>query len=77
MNYQSNEGLTRANHIGNISGNWFNFDVEVVENFIILCAAITGVEWRDVSLLLLLEPGIGVGNVANYEKSAGENDPQG
>jgi hypothetical protein len=60
--------LTRANHIGTISRNFPNFVVEFVENFIILCAVITHVKWRDISLLLLLEPGISISNVANCGK---------
>jgi hypothetical protein len=76
INHKSNEGLTRGNHIGNISSNFLNFVEECVENFIVLCATVILVEWGDVILFLLREPGIGVGNVANYKKSAGENDIQ-
>jgi hypothetical protein len=59
-------GLTRANHIGTNARDWLNLDEELVENLIILGTIISGVEWGDISTLLLLEPGIGVGNVANY-----------
>ena len=65
--------LTRANHIGTISRDSLNFVIEFVENLIILCTAIILVKWRDISLLLLLEPGISVSNVANYGKSADES----
>ena len=52
---------------------FLRFVVEFVENFIILCTAISQVKWRNVSLFLLREPGIGIGNVANCRKSADEN----
>jgi hypothetical protein len=42
-----------------------NFVVEVVENSIILFTAVGFVERLDVSTGLLLDPGIGVGNVTD------------
>lgn len=67
-NTAQERGLTRPNHIGTNGRDWLNLDEELVKNLIILSTIISGVEWGDISTLLLLEPGISVGNVANYLK---------
>lgn len=57
--------LTRANHVGLSARESFSLVVELVEDLVILGAAISLVERGDISRFLLLEPGIGVGDVTN------------
>jgi hypothetical protein len=53
--------LTRANHVGLSARE----SLSLVEDLVILGAAIGLVERGDISRFLLLEPGIGVGDVTN------------
>jgi hypothetical protein len=62
----STRKLTNTNHIRSILRDFFNFVVELIEDFIILFTVISRIEWLNVSLLLLLEPGIGISNITNY-----------
>jgi hypothetical protein len=57
--------LTRANHVGNISGNLFNLIVEIVENLVVLRSLVVEV-LRKVTASFLLEPRISVRNITNY-----------
>jgi hypothetical protein len=60
---------TRANHVRNISRNFFYLIVEVVEDLVILCSLVIEI-LREVTASLLLEPSISVRNIANYDLSA-------
>jgi hypothetical protein len=66
--------LTGSNHVRTFFREWLNFVVEVIQDSIILLATIGQVERLDISALFLLDPGIGICNVANYNISAGENE---
>jgi hypothetical protein len=62
--------ISRANHVGNISGDWFYLVIELVQDLVILCSLVVEVEGCDISPSFLLDPGISVRNVTNYELSA-------
>jgi len=62
--------VSRANHVGNISGDWFYLVIELVQDPVILCSLVVEVEGCDISTSLLLKPRISVRNVTNYELSA-------
>jgi hypothetical protein len=61
--------LTRTNHVGNISGNFFYLIVEIVEDLVIFCSLVIEV-FREIATSLLLEPSISVRNIPNYDLSA-------
>ena len=61
--------LTRANHVGDVSRDLFDFIVEVVEDLVIFCSFIIEV-FGKITALLLLEPSISVRNISNCELSA-------
>ena len=62
--------LTNSDHVRTFFGEWLNFVVEVIQNSIILLATVGHVERLDISTRFLLDPGIGICNVANYKISA-------
>ncbi len=59
--------ITGANHVGNISANGLYFIVEVIEDLIILCSFVVGVERGDISTSFLLDPRISVRDITDCE----------
>jgi hypothetical protein len=60
------ERHTNSNHVGDISRDGLDLIIELVQNLIILSTIILGVERCHIASLLLLEPSISIGDVANY-----------
>jgi hypothetical protein len=58
--------VARAHHVGLDFGQLLNLVVEVVEDPVIHSPVVAGIKGVDVPSLLLLEPGIGIGDITNY-----------